>query len=361
MSIEPMYLDIYKKIKNSILDGTFKNNEMIPTEQELTKKYFASRITVRKALQMLMDEGYIRRIPGRGTYVKFEPSEANKDNIIGVVLCHIANSFGVGILTSIEKYASQQGYSIIFKNTYDDIVLEEKHIEDLVSAGVKGMIIQPVHGEFYNEKLIKLHLRKFPVILVDRHLYGFPIPAVATNNIAAIEDAVMHLFENGHENIAFICFDPTNTSTIDDRINGFKSAFLKNKKLITPSNILSTIKSPGNNRSEVWEEDLNRIKRYLEENPQITAIIASEYTVAKLVLQAISEMEKKIPDDYSFIMFDEADSIIDYKITHIRQNQEELGRMALEILLKKINDEITTDKVYIAHELVKGATVRKIK
>lgn len=59
-------LEIIKKIEND----EFLDDQMIPSERELIKEFGVSRITVRKAIDELVNEGYVYRVQGKGTYVK---------------------------------------------------------------------------------------------------------------------------------------------------------------------------------------------------------------------------------------------------------------------------------------------------
>jgi len=65
--------DLIKKIEND----QFKTNEQIPSERELIQMYGYSRITVRKAVDDLVNEGYLYRIHGKGTYVKGNDVQQN--------------------------------------------------------------------------------------------------------------------------------------------------------------------------------------------------------------------------------------------------------------------------------------------
>ena len=66
-----MSLPIYKKIKNKMIEeiASLRVNDAIPGERVLAETYGASRMTVRKALDELVDEGYLYRDPKRGTFV----------------------------------------------------------------------------------------------------------------------------------------------------------------------------------------------------------------------------------------------------------------------------------------------------
>jgi GntR family transcriptional regulator len=65
--------DLIKKIENDL----FKTNEQIPSERELIQMYGYSRITVRKAIDDLVNEGYLYRVHGKGTYVKGNDVQQN--------------------------------------------------------------------------------------------------------------------------------------------------------------------------------------------------------------------------------------------------------------------------------------------
>ncbi len=65
----PLYRRLAGKLRDSITDGEFAVGTLLPTEQELCDKYSTSRFTVREALRLLMEEGFVTRRQGRGTEV----------------------------------------------------------------------------------------------------------------------------------------------------------------------------------------------------------------------------------------------------------------------------------------------------
>lgn len=65
----PLYQQIYDDIKGAIKDGTYKVDEKIPSEAELSEEYGVSRITVRRAIEDLCADGYLIKMQGRGTFV----------------------------------------------------------------------------------------------------------------------------------------------------------------------------------------------------------------------------------------------------------------------------------------------------
>ena len=99
MSSDSLYRSIYKDLKKKIIDGVYKIDDCLPTEDELTKQYFTSRITIKKAMQLLVQEGYVIRYPGRGTFVSKKFKENALDNtslnLVGLILSNVSSAVGL--------------------------------------------------------------------------------------------------------------------------------------------------------------------------------------------------------------------------------------------------------------------------
>ncbi|MCD5002376.1 GntR family transcriptional regulator [Enterococcus saccharolyticus] len=67
----PLYQSIAKELIQEIESGTYRRGEFLPTEAKLCKKYHVSRVTVRQAIKILVDEGYVVKTQGSGTRVIF--------------------------------------------------------------------------------------------------------------------------------------------------------------------------------------------------------------------------------------------------------------------------------------------------
>lgn len=64
-----LYQEVSDSIKKNIIEGKYPLNTYVPTEIELEKMYNVSKITVRKAIQILCNEGYLVKQSGKGTEV----------------------------------------------------------------------------------------------------------------------------------------------------------------------------------------------------------------------------------------------------------------------------------------------------
>ncbi|MCI0375896.1 MAG: GntR family transcriptional regulator [Lacticaseibacillus paracasei] len=68
-AVTPLYEQIRNEIRQAILDGNLKRGEQLPSESDLCTHYEVSRITIRKALTLLTDEGLVIRRQGKGSFV----------------------------------------------------------------------------------------------------------------------------------------------------------------------------------------------------------------------------------------------------------------------------------------------------
>ncbi|AUJ31449.1 MAG: GntR family transcriptional regulator [Liquorilactobacillus nagelii] len=69
MTSSPIYIQIHNDIKRKIESGKWKIGQRIPAERKLATDYGVSRMTLRQAVQTLVDEGILERRVGSGTFV----------------------------------------------------------------------------------------------------------------------------------------------------------------------------------------------------------------------------------------------------------------------------------------------------
>jgi GntR family transcriptional regulator len=65
----PLYLQLKDAVMREIRDGALKPGDRVGSEAEMERRHGVSRITVRQAINALVQEGALYRVPGKGTYV----------------------------------------------------------------------------------------------------------------------------------------------------------------------------------------------------------------------------------------------------------------------------------------------------
>jgi GntR family transcriptional regulator len=69
----PLYYQIESALRDEVAVGRYPEGRPLPTEDVLVRRFGVSRITVRRAMERLVQDGLIHRVPGRGTFVNAAP------------------------------------------------------------------------------------------------------------------------------------------------------------------------------------------------------------------------------------------------------------------------------------------------
>ncbi|MBM4305762.1 MAG: GntR family transcriptional regulator [Deltaproteobacteria bacterium] len=69
-AFEPAYVQLVNILKEQIAQGIYLPCDRLPSESELCKQYHVSPMTVRRSINVLLDQGIVSTIQGSGTYVK---------------------------------------------------------------------------------------------------------------------------------------------------------------------------------------------------------------------------------------------------------------------------------------------------
>ena len=86
---EPIYNQIYSQIKNQIIGGALKENNILPSIRALAKDLRISFITTKHAYEELEKEGFIYTLPGKGCYVAPKNTEMLREENLKRIEKHI--------------------------------------------------------------------------------------------------------------------------------------------------------------------------------------------------------------------------------------------------------------------------------
>ncbi|OPH59974.1 hypothetical protein BC351_18810 [Paenibacillus ferrarius] len=366
-----LYEQLYRHIVQEIQIGKLKSGDRVSSEKELAEQFGVSRITSKKALEKLAEAGVIKRIQGKGSFVAHGTAgeleqkrhweeriirmpEENGRQLIGFIISNFSDEFGLQLLRSMEKQSAEHKYDLIIKRTWGSREEEERAIQLLGSLGIKGLIVTPIHGEHYNEGLLRLVLDKFPVVLVDRYLKGIPVCSVYTDNKKAAKELTLHLIERGHEQIAFLSPPVENTSTLEERLLGYTLAFTQEGLKLNEDYCLTNLKGilPINMHGTASESDKNTVKHFLEQYSDVKAFVVSEYLVATMLAQVIDALGRSL-DDYDIVCFDSLNDHFGKPIfTHIQQDEKRMGEEAVRLLVSQLSGEAVPEQRIIEHRMV---------
>lgn len=355
---QPLYLQIQEHFKQLIHSGAIEKNDKFPSEKQLMEQFGVSRMTVSNAMTKLAQDGWIYRIPGRGSFVSSdnhvkinEVSEdiqldgirvrehgehASSRKMLGLVLPLLEDFFAIRLLRGINSGLTGTDYYVSIVLTHNCKVREKEAIQELIKNGAAGLFIFPIDAETYNKEIVVLKLQEFPFVLMDRYLPGFETHCVCSDNWMSAQLAVNHLWELGHRDIA-ICSDiPSSTITVDERIRGYMEALKQKGSMINPSLIISDFQM-ADTTVPIEQHPIYPFIR----NSTATAFITLNLKLGLYVADMIKKLGNQVPRDLSIITYDNPSSVLDGTpaFTHINQHEEEIGAKAAELLLKLLSNK----------------------
>ena len=256
---------------------------------------------------------------------------------IAVIVGSIRNTYSTALVYAVEKEAQKKGYNVLICTTYEDIEKELKHLKDLNSRKVDGVILMSAYRADANmdKKYKEFYISKLPIVFVDRNIPGINRDVIQSENFDASYKATKYLMDMGHRKIGIIA--TSNFSTVQERIKGYKAAFA-NAGIEYDESLIASVDELSDKMSrKVCHE-------FLEEHPDITALYILNNSLCSGVLLDLKERQMKIPQDISLLVWDDEEYNELLDITTIEQPITEIGKQATRRLFELIGEpEETTD------------------
>jgi len=254
-------------------------------------------------------------------------------NIIGVVVPDITNPFFGEVIKGISKVADQHSASLLVCNTEEQIEKELRYLEMFKTNKIKGLIITPKTDQVeYNAKyLYQLEDLGVPIVLLDRGINLSHFNSVFVNNVSGAFAAVNALINENHKDVAIIS-GPMSSIPGRERFFGYENALKSNGLTIDNDFVFYGDFS--------LESGYEITKEILKLKKQPTAIFAANNMMAKGSVKALMEAGLSIPNDISFISFDDVDmfEIMNMNISTVSRPTETMGKVAAEMLMELINN-----------------------
>lgn len=361
---DALYQQVYDRLLEDIRSGRHPVGSRLPAEAELLEEHEVSAITLKRALDLLRDQGYIDRKPRRGTFVISdvgdEPGHTATSGVplIGAVVTNFDDTFGSHIIGALLDPDS--GANVILKRSLGDQSLEERLIRELIASDVKGLILEPGSSAYVPPAILELIMQRFPVVILDRVFDGVPVSSVVSDNVGAARDATAHLIALGHKQLGLVT-STSRVTTSEDRREGFLHAHAAAHIPYSVENEYRHVESTVPGSHVRAEEDVERLRQYVREHPALTGFVATEFNIAVLVRSALELEGRAVPDDASIVSFDQADAFYapaTFRFTHIEQDQTAMGRETIRLVLEQLRGDGEVRKVLLPTKLVEGQSAR---
>jgi len=252
---------------------------------------------------------------------------SGNSRILGLVISDIANPFFPELVKSIEAAAYQHGYDVVLSNTNYDAERTSHYVRRFIERKVAGVAVMT--SEIDKSLIDELARREVPVVFLDSGTAGLHMSNLCVGYAEGIKQAILHLVELEHRNVAFISGLP-HLRSAKRRLEAFRQT-MQTVLPDAPEQIYT-----GDFRIEGGRRAALEILAAAE---LPTAVIAANDLTA---FGAISEFHRaglNVPRDISVVGFDDIafSSLIEPALTTVNLPLGALGKLAVEALVTTLS------------------------
>jgi LacI family transcriptional regulator len=298
----------------------------------------ASRSRVLKAAEEL---GYEPHIGASALKSQASP-------IVGVAIQDMSNPFYVDLVRGINAATRAASYVPLLFDSEESSEREAEILRVMLRVRVAGVLIAPSMTNL--DLLRRVQEHDIPIVQVDREAPGLASDSVLVDNFAGAYEATEHLLRLGHTRIGVIAGPPALT-TGRQRLLGFEQAMRDH----------GIEQDPRYVKVSDYRADTGAAlaRELISERPRPTAIFVHNNVLAERLLLALRDADLRAPDDIAVLGFDDVGwaQLVSPSLTVVRQPAYTIGRMAAEMLLRRIagNQDPPVQALLKAELIVRGS------
>lgn len=293
---------------------------------------------------------HVRRVAERLGYKMSPLAQALRtkmSTLVPLLVPDITNPYFAELTKAMTVAAEEKGYQLVLCVTGNDPQAEARYLETMQSMYAPFAIVAPyAHGYRAGASSHDFGKR---LVVIDRGNDDDAVSSVSLDNAQGIALALDHLFDLGHTSIAYVS-GIAGIRTAADRREAYRT--LTAARGLTPIELTAT--GVG---AEVGEATVDEMLN-LPVRP--TAVIAGNDLVALSLISALGARGVRVPDDVSVVGFDglPLGARFNPPLTSVVQPIAEMGRTALSLAEKAVNEDVVEHVVLKPELLVRASTRR---
>lgn len=222
----PLYYQVYSSFKERIDNGEFQPGDALPPERTLVHDYGVSRITIVKAMDLLEKEMIVERQQGRGTFVREPISEETTilPGSIGFLPGGVLHPYHYDVQLGVARVAARNHFHLHVIGLDQGSRVDVNTLFKMVTTAVDGLVVYPRPDNQDLALYQKLKEHNIPFVMVDRYYKEINTDFVVFDEEKAGYELTKYLIEQGHTCIAAMVHREIDTSSIRNRLAGYRRA-----------------------------------------------------------------------------------------------------------------------------------------
>ena len=268
-------------------------------------------------------------------------------NTVGIVVGSILNPFFNRMIEAISKEFERYHYRAQILYCNDDVHQFNSNLELLMQLNVKAVIFEPMTDTRYD---IVYRLKENGIVMLQLFSSVYPeLDTLQFDDELGTYTAVKHFLKSGHSRIAMFY---KYWAIRPEREPGYLRAFQEFNIDVNPE-FLCKLSFEGSIKN-IIKERIEKLKP--------TAILAVNEPISINVVQALGELNLKIPEDISLIIYDDLSWATAYNISTIAHAFDSVGSQVCQVIMRRIKlagtgQEIEPIRLVIDPELISRGSV----
>ena len=277
---------------------------------------------------------------------------------VGLVIAEIATSLFFSAVSVIERFARDANYNVLLchASTSEE---ESQALDLLQEKEVEGVVFLSTSDYRDDGALIQL-ADSVPVVTVNRSGSGGTFDRITWDNMGGMSSAIRHLHGLGHRRIGFLR-GPAERQGSEERYQGYRFGLAECGLEYVDELVALADYTAG---PDDWHRGAEAL---LAMASRPTAILASDDSVAAVVIKSAQERGLRVPDDVAVVGVDDQPfaPLLNPGLTTVKLPILEAGQSAIELLTDRLRgDRSSPKRVVLPMELVVrdscGATRAKL-
>ena len=348
---QPKYERLKSYLMAEVTSGRLKPGDALPSEQQLTSTLKVARNTVRQAMGELARDGFVRRVPGRGTFVgeeidgRDDHQGINLDvqnddhsrqtlDVFAMVTPETKSAFYPSLLDGFENATSSMHHQTLIGNSRNNLDVQARIILQLLDRQVAGIAMVPVDGiPTPPYQIRQLQQRGIPVVFCHRSVEGIDAPMQSIPFYDIGRKAGEAIIRQGHRRVAVFCYGVSKGKTLPPMVESLRD-YVRASGGQLPDEFCCEFPfgSPklGQHEDKVFEA----LARICRRPDRPTAIMCSFDNMAELLFLQLGRLGLRVPEDISLMGFGGTDrrGAILRQMTSVAVDEAQVGRRSVELL-----------------------------
>lgn len=313
-----------------LLAGRLKPGQALPSERHMMETLGVARTTVRQAMAALENDGLIRRVQGKGTFIDTDARrklERGQD-IFALVVPETRGGFYPSLLHGFETTAAGISHQTIICTTNNNVDRQADIVLQLLDKEIGGVAIVPASlPPTPAHQVRQLQKHGIPLVFCHRRVEGTRAPLLALPFREMGRLAGKSLAEHGHRHVAF--FSSHRAPSTDEYAAG-----LADSLQAAGSDVPPEIAYVGHLISLDEQAVQAALERVFAQEHRPTAVFATFDSLAEMIYLLLPRLGLRVPEDVSLVGVGGAwrDGAITRRLTSVVIDEIDVGRQAVTLL-----------------------------